>query len=252
MVGEPGPHRGPRGLGATGVTRPQPLVEICVDHVDGALVAETAGADRIELCASLLEGGITPSFGMVRAVLQAVRRVGVQVLIRPRGGDFHYSTAEFEVMAADIEAVRGLAARAEVPVGFVIGALTVAGEVDVPMTRELAALCGNAAVTFHKAFDATLDLDRSLDALMDLGIARVLTSGGKPRAVEGIPALANLVRRAGSEITVLAGGTVRPDNVRTILDRTGVPEVHLRAMDPANRTSARVVTAVLFEARRTG
>jgi copper homeostasis protein len=207
-----------------------PLLEICVDHVDGARIAEVAGADRVEVCAGLVEGGITPSIGMVRAVLRTVRRVGVQVLIRPRGGDFHYSPAEIEVMADDIAAVSALAK--DVTVGFVIGALTAGGEIDVPTTRELLSRCGDAPVTFHKAFDATRDVERSLDVLMELGVGRVLTSGGRPQAVDGVPALAALVRRAGGRIAVMAGGAVRPHNVRSILARTGVPEIHLRATGP--------------------
>lgn len=213
-----------------------PLVEICVDHVEGARAAEAAAADRVEVCASLVEGGITPSIGMVRAVLRTVRRVGVQVLIRPRGGDFRYSPAELEVMADDIAAVRALPT--ELTVGFVIGALTAADEIDVPTTRELVSRCGGAPVTFHKAFDRT-EVNRSLDTLLELGIGRVLTSGGQARAVDGVPALASLVRQADGRIAVLAGGGVRPHNVRSIVARTGVPEVHLRATGP--------VVAALFD-----
>jgi copper homeostasis protein len=216
-------------------------VEICVDHVDGARIAEEAGADRVELCADLSVGGITPSIGMVAAVLRTVRRVGVQVLIRPRGGDFRYTAVERDVMAGDIEAVRALSAPAGVPVGFVFGALTATHEVDEVTTRELIALCGGAPVTFHKAFDRIENLERGLDVLMDLGVDRVLTSGGRATAVEGTAALAGLVRRAGERIVVLAGGGVRPGNARSVVAGTRVAEVHLRASD------AEVVAAVVAE-----
>lgn len=110
-----------------------PLVEVCVDDVAGAVTAEAAGADRIELCASLVEGGITPSFGMVERVLARVERVGVQVLIRPRPGDFVFDRDELEVMLADIAAIRGLAA--DVSVGFVVDALTAPDSVTVRLAR---------------------------------------------------------------------------------------------------------------------
>jgi copper homeostasis protein len=203
----------------------RPLVEICVDSVDGALAAERAGADRIELCAGLVEGGTTPSIGTIRVAVETVRRAGVQVLIRPRGGDFLYSAAEVEAMLADIEAVRALAS----DVGFVLGALTPNGEVDVETTARLIEACGAAPVTFHKAFDLTRDLTRSLEALISLGVGRVLTSGGRPHAVDGAAMLARLVQLAGTRIRVLIGGGVRAANVAHLLAETGAQEVHLRA-----------------------
>jgi copper homeostasis protein len=206
---------------------------------------------RVELCAGLIEGGTTPSIGMVRTVLTHIATADVQVMIRPRGGDFRYTATELAVMLADIAAVRAAAADAAKPVGFVLGALTLDDEVDVAATRSLVDACGDAPVTFHKAFDATSDLGRSLDALVEVGVQRVLTSGGAARAVDGISALAGLARRAGSRITVIAGGSVRPDNVAHIVARTGVTEVHLRATHGSGQsttgqaTSANVVRQVL-------
>jgi len=205
------------------------LVEVCLDDVAGALVAESAGADRVELCAGLADGGTTPSIGTVEAVLGTVRRVGVNVLVRPRGGDFVHTPDEVAVMCADIRALQRLRGSSPVPVGFVLGALTPDGEIDVPTLRTLLDLCGDAPVTFHRAFDATRDLPAALDVLAGLGVARVLTSGGRATALEGADVLASLVERAAGRIVVMAGGSVRGGNVAELVARTRVPEVHLRA-----------------------
>jgi copper homeostasis protein len=206
------------------------VLEICVDDVEGAQLAEQAGADRVELCSGLAEGGLTPSSGLVRQVLAGTRRVGVRVLVRPRGGDFVYSAAEVDVMVADVEA---LAALGDPRLGLVVGAVTPDGAVDTATTRRLLRAAGDADVTFHRAFDATADLGRSLEELTALGVPRVLTSGGRRTAVEGADVLARLVAQAAGRIAVLAGGGVRPGNVRALVDRTGVGEVHLRAAEPA-------------------
>jgi copper homeostasis protein len=208
-----------------------PRVEICVEDAAGARVAEQAGAHRVELCAGLSDGGVTPGIAAVAATLGAVSRIGVQVLIRPRPGDFVYSALERDVMLAGIREIRGLARGCGVTVGFAVGALTAGGDIDRPVLLDLLAACGPAPVTFHRAFDLTTDLDTALDTLIDLGVQRVLTSGGAERAVDGTGVLARLVRRAGGRITVMAAGTVRPGNVAQIVAATGVPEVHLRATD---------------------
>jgi copper homeostasis protein len=205
------------------------LVEICVDSVAGARVAESSGADRIELCAGLAEGGTTPSIGTIREALRAVNRIGVQVLIRPRGGDFIYDADEVDVMLADIAAIRALTVRGGTEVGFVLGALTPAGDIDVPTTRRLLDACADAPITFHKAFDLTRDLSAALDVLTELGVHRVLTSGGHVRAIDGTDTLRALVAQSAGRINVLAGGGVRAANVAALVTATGVPEVHLRA-----------------------
>lgn len=205
-------------------------VEICVDDVAGALAAEREGADRIELCAALSEGGITPSLGLARTVLERVRRVGVQVMVRPRGGDFTVDADECAVMLADVAALSALPRAPGVTLGFVFGALTPAGAVDRATVARLRAACGPAPVTFHRAFDAAPNLDAALADLAVLGIDRVLTSGGAPTADAGAATLARLVERAGNGITVLAGGGVRAGNAAALVARTGVREIHLRAM----------------------
>jgi copper homeostasis protein len=209
-----------------------PLVEICVDDVAGALAAEAEGADRIELCSALSDGGLTPSLGLVQAVLGRVRRIGVRIMIRPRGGNFVFSSEEVEVMLADIAAFRALPRPPGVAVGFVCGALTASGVIDARAITRLKVACGGAPMTFHKAFDVTRDLGAALDTLLGLGIRSVLTSGGSPTADGGADTLRILVERSAGRVTIIAGGGVRAGNVGALLAHTHVPEVHLRAMRP--------------------
>lgn len=211
-------------------------VEICVDDRAGALVADRGRADRIELCANLLEGGTTPSLGLIQSVLRSVEHTGVQVIVRPRGGDFVYDDDEIDVMCADLAAIAEAAAGAATPVGVVTGALNRTGAVDRVALQRLVAAAFPLPVTFHKAFDATPDLLVAYDVLRELGVTRVLTSGGPGTALEGVEVLAELVRRseAGGP-TVLVGGSVRPANVRRILAATGAREVHMRLQTPSPR-----------------
>jgi copper homeostasis protein len=211
-----------------------PLVEICVDDVAGALAAEAEGADRIELCSALSEGGLTPSLGLAQTVLGRLRRIGVRIMIRPRGGNYVFSAEEVEVMLADIAAFRTLPRAPGIVVGFVCGALTTSGAIDARVMSRLKAACRGAPMTFHKAFDVTRDLGAALDTLLGLGIRSVLTSGGSPTAEGGAETLRILVERSAGRVAIVAGGGVRAVNVRTLLERTGVPEVHLRAMRPDN------------------
>lgn len=207
------------------------LVEICLDDLDGVAAAERGGADRIELCSALSEGGITPSLGTVAAALRQVTSMGINVLVRQRGGDFVFSEAEVSAMVDDIVAIRGLPNPSGVPLGFVIGALRPDGTIDVAATARMREACGDAPVTFHKAFDQTPDLPASLDDLIGLRVDRVLTSGGVATAADGAEKLAELVVRSRGRVTILAGGGVRPANVAELVLRTGVTEVHLRASE---------------------
>lgn len=168
------------------------LVEICVDDVAGARVAEECGADRIELCADLLEGGITPSYGMVTAVLETTSRVGVQLLIRPRGGDFVYSPDEVRVMLTDIRLFAG-----RPRVGFVLSGLTATKQVDAGVLATLVEACGDAPVTFSRAFDEITDQFGALDTLASLGVSRVLTGGGRGRRSRGATSCARWWGTAG-------------------------------------------------------
>lgn len=212
-------------------------VEICLDNVAGAVDAEQAGASRVEVCAGLSEGGTTPSIGLVGTMLERVSRIGVQVLVRPRAGDFSYSDAEIAVMLADIQAIRALPRPPGVEVGFVLGALTPDGDVDLAAMRRLLAGCTGCPVTFHKAFDDARDLPATLETLVALGVDRVLTSGGAPTAAEGADMLADLVRLSRGRIRILLGGSVRAHNVADLLAATAAPEVHLRAGSAAEVTA---------------
>lgn len=207
-------------------------VEIAIDDVSGGAIAEGAGADRIELCGALADGGTTPSIGLVRTVTDALCTASLRVLIRPRAGDFVYTPDELRTMTADIAAVRTIAPEA----GFVIGALEPSGVIDEAVIEILLGACAGAPVTFHKAFDSTPELIRSLDTLIGLGVQSVLSSGGRRTALEGATVLRGMVEHAAGRITVIAGGSVRADNVAQLVSLSNVPEVHLRA--PALRQTA--------------
>ena len=229
------------------------LVEICVDDVDGARTAERCGAHRVEVCADLLEGGITPSLGQVATTLASVDRVGVQVLVRPRGGDFVYDADEVRAMELDIRAF--LALERTVPLGFVLNALTPAGAVDEPVTRRLLEACEGAPTTFSRAFDAVVDQGAALDVLTGLGVDRVLTGGGPGTAADGVRRLRELVHRVDGRIGILAAGGIRSGGVAALVAATGVREVHLRApheVEGRLRTSAEEVRAVVAALRQGG
>ena len=198
------------------------IVEACVDSVESAQAAEGGGAGRLELCDALFDGGTTPSAGMIAACREHVS-IPLFVIIRPRGGGFVYSEPELDVMRRDIVAARGLGAD-----GVVIGVLRADGTVNDEQTRALVDVAGDLSVTFHRAFDFAPDLGRALETIIDSGVTRVLSSGGAPTAREGVPTLAALVRQAGDRLVVMAGGSVREENVREIVAGSGVREVHVR------------------------
>ena len=201
-------------------------IEACVDSVESATQAQAGGARRVELCAALSEGGTTPSLGTI-ALARERLRIDLFVLIRPRGGDFRYSSVEYETMARDVTAAKAAGAD-----GLVLGALTERGEVDRDGVRRLLDAARPLPVTFHRAFDASRDLDEALDVLLGLGVHRVLTSGGEATALAGVPRLSGLVRLAGDRLTVMAGGGIDESNAVRIARETGVKEIHLRGTVP--------------------
>ncbi|MDB4884503.1 MAG: Copper homeostasis protein cutC [Gemmatimonadetes bacterium] len=208
------------------------VVEAAVDSLDDAMAAVEGGADRLELCANLAVGGTTPDPELIAAVVGLVD-IPVFAMIRPRGGSFVYSASELEQMRRDVGAAIESGAA-----GIVLGVLDQERRIDVEHTRSLVTLAGGAPVTFHRAFDRTPDLLASADALMSLGVSRVLTSGGAATASEGADGLAALVAHCGTPLGILAGGGVRAGNVAEIVRRTGVHEVHARCEGDAARIRA--------------
>lgn len=204
-------------------------LEICVDSVESAIAAEEGGAQRVELCGALAEGGLTPSMGMIRAVRSRIR-IGVHVIIRPRGGDFFYSDDEWLVMRDDIAYAAEGGAN-----GIVLGLLSANGDVDVERTRQLVEDASPMEVTFHRAIDMARDVENSLEDVIRTGANRVLTSGTSQTAVEGSERIAGLVRAAGRRIGVMVCGNVRSTNVQQIALATGAQEFHasLRAPIPS-------------------
>ena len=214
----------------------QLLLEIAADGLGSALAAQAGGADRIELCADLAAGGVTPSVGVIAAA-RAALALPLHVLIRPRAGDFCYSQAEVRVMQYDIEECARLGCH-----GVVIGALDATGNVDLALCRDLIAAAGSMSITFHRAFDVVSDPWAALEALVGLGCKRVLTSGAHSSAPEGAAAIANVVRQAAGRIGVIAGAGIRSQDVRSLVAATGVREIHAsasaRRRSPTSRRNA--------------
>jgi len=200
------------------------ICEICVDSIAGVRAAKAAGAQRVELCADLLEGGITPSRGMIHEA-RTIEGLGLNVIIRPRGGDFLFDDDEFAIQRADIET-----AKAERADGVVIGLLTADGEIDEKRTRALIELARPLSVTFHRAFDVAADPFGALETLIKLGVDRVLTSGQEATALEGLPLIAELIERAGDRIVIMPGGGITARNVERIVTQARPRELHFAAL----------------------
>lgn len=217
-----------------------PLLEICCGSLDDALEAEAGGADRVELCASLFHGGLTPSFG---TILEARRRlrIPVVVMIRPRGGGFCYAEPEFAAMVADAES-----AISQGVTGIVFGMLTPEGAIDRSRTRRLRDVAKNADAVFHRAFDVTPDPFRALDELVDLGITRVLTSGQEDTVPEGLDLIKRLIDHAGDRIQVMPGGGIKPFNFDDVVARTGCRQIHVAAFTSRRDTSTHQKPHVTF------
>ena len=201
-----------------------PLIEVCVEGIDGLVAAQNAGADRVELCASLLEGGLTPSLGTIQQALK-LATIPFHVIVRPRGGDFLYSEREFASMVEDIRALKALGVA-----GVVIGCLTADGEIDEQLMAALVDEAGPMSVTCHRAFDMTRDPLAAIEALIRCGVHRVLTSGQRDTAIEGLPMLKAVVAASKGRLKVMACGALDPTNITLVRRVSGADEFHFAAL----------------------
>lgn len=204
------------------------ILEVCAYNIQSCIIAEKAGAGRIELCASPAEGGVTPSYGMIEYAVKNLS-IPVYVMIRPRGGNFVYTTEELAIMRKDIAVCKELGAA-----GIAIGILTEDNLIDTATMKQMVALAYPMGVTCHKAFDRTPDAMTSLEEVITAGCERILTSGLQPTAVAGADRLATLVNKAAGRIIIMPGGGVRSTNVRQLATDTGATELHSSALLPGS------------------
>jgi copper homeostasis protein len=202
-------------------------LEVIGFTIESCLIAQAAGAHRIELCDNPSEGGTTPSYGFIKAAREKLT-IELYPIIRPRGGDFLYSKSEFEIMKTDIQICKDLGCN-----GVVIGILLADGRVDKDRCKQLVDIAYPMGVTFHRAFDRTIDPFKALEDIIAIGCERILTSGQKPSVNEGVQLLVDLVKQANERIIIMPGSGVRADNIVTLANETNAIEFH---------TSARIYT----------
>ena len=200
--------------------------EICTNSVESCIAAQEGGANRVELCAGIPEGGTTPSFGEIAMAREVLQNTRLHVIIRPRGGDFLYTPIEIKTMLKDIETARKSGAD-----GVVFGCLTKEGDVDVEATKALVEAAQGLSITFHRAFDVCRDAHKALEQIIALGCHRILTSGQQPNAEQGIPLLKELQKQADGRIILLAGCGVNEKNIAHIAQETGITEFHFSARE---------------------
>lgn len=200
------------------------IIEICANSAWSCVEAEAGGASRVELCAGIPEGGTTPSYGEIKTAQALTSQIDINVIIRPRGGDFLYTETEVQSMLLDIELCKQLGVH-----GVVFGCLTQEGDIDVPLMRRLIEAAKPLSVTCHRAFDVCRDPFAALEQLIELGCDRILTSGQQSTAEKGIPLLKQLVEKAGDRIIIMPGCGVRENNIARIEAETGAKEFHTSA-----------------------
>lgn len=203
------------------------LFEVCANGVESCMAAQEGGADRVELCAGIPEGGTTPSYGEIKIARRMLNTTRLHVIIRPRGGDFLYTPLEVERMEEDIRMCRQLGVD-----GVVIGCLKADGSIDIENNQRLKDAAGDMSVTFHRAFDRCTNPMLALEQLCELGIDRILTSGQQPTAEQGIDLLRTLNKAAAGRIKILAGCGVNENNISKIHEETGLNEFHFSARIP--------------------
>jgi copper homeostasis protein len=206
--------------------KPPILLEICAGSVTSCLAAQEGGAGRVEFCDNLLEGGTTPSYGAIASARDKLS-IRLNVIIRPRGGDFLYSDIEFDVMERDILACKKLGVD-----GVVIGLLTADGDIDVPRTRRLVEMATPMPVTFHRAFDVARDPFRALEDIIAAGCTHLLTSGQEANALDGAGLISKLREAAGERLVIMPGAGVRLNNIAQLIAETGCVEYHTSGRAP--------------------
>ena len=221
-------------------------IEVCCSSVEEVLAAERAGAIRVELCGALSLGGITPSYGMIRSVIEARNSIAVNVLIRVREGGFCYSDVEIDAMCRDIEFCRQVGVD-----GVVIGALTPSGEIDMEACRRMMKSAEGMSVTFHRAFDVCSYGEKALEQIIELGCDRLLTSGMESSAEVGVKHISEFIKQAAGRIIIMPGAGINPSNIAWIETTTAATEFHSTAA--ANQQDQAFSTAKLsFAADRCG
>lgn len=200
--------------------------EVCANSVESCIAAQAGGANRVELCAGIPEGGTTPSYGDIAIAREVLTSTKLHVIIRPRGGDFLYSGIEQRIMLKDIENARQLGAD-----GVVFGCLTPEGDIDIHLMKLLIEAAGELSITFHRAFDVCRNPQQALEDIIRLGCHRILTSGQQPTAEKGIPLLKELQQQAAERIILLAGCGVNETNIARIAQETGIHEFHFSARE---------------------
>jgi copper homeostasis protein len=196
-------------------------LEICVDNVESAVEAQNIGVNRIELCSNLIEGGTTPGFGTICSARNNLT-IGLHVMIRPRGGDFLYSNLDYDIMKREIECCGECGAD-----GIVLGILLPNGNIDIERTARLTELARPMSVTFNRAYDMSNDPFKGLEDVISAGIDRLLTSGQKNKAEEGLDLINQLIKQAGKRIIIMPGSGINSSNITHIALTTGAEEFHL-------------------------
>ncbi len=197
------------------------IIEACVNSAVSAIEAQKGGAGRVELCENLHDGGTTPSAGSIRLARNKLQ-IDLFVMIRPRGGDFLYSTEEFEIMKEDIRVAKNLGAD-----GVVFGILLPGGALDVKRMRVLIEMARPMGVTCHRAFDMTADPFQAMEDLIGLGVDRILTSGQQPTAQQGAPLIRDLINKSAGRIIIMPGSGIKEPNAAAVIESTGAKEIHI-------------------------
>ena len=198
-------------------------LEICIDSIGSAVIAQDAGADSIELCDNLFEGGTTPSIGMIKRARKSLS-IDINVMVRPRGGDFLYSPLEFEIMKEDIRQIKDEGAD-----GIVTGILLEDGNIDIIRTAELIKIAGPMQVTFHRAFDMSPDPIKSIEDIIKSGARRILSSGHQNSVMDGLVLMKSLIENSGHLINIVPGGGINVKNIKEVIGGCGALEYHLTA-----------------------